>query len=69
MSNIMNEQGHTKYPKIVYPQGNSVGFEHVGNGVTVNSEDEETEVMKGVVEEKKEPVKIAAGSPGWKPQA
>lgn len=36
--NILNEYGHTAYPKYVYPEGNK-------DGVVVNNAKEEAEVM------------------------
>lgn len=47
--NIMNELGHTKYPKYVYP--NEIKDEkgkvtERGEGVIVNNEAEEKEAMK-----------------------
>lgn len=39
--NVINQYGHTIYPKMVYPNGNAVA------GVVVNNKDEENEVMGG----------------------
>ncbi len=48
--NIMNEFGHTHYPKWIYPDGGT-------NGVLVNDAKHEKEVL-GIKEEKKKPLKL-----------
>lgn len=54
--NILNEFGHTVYPKMIYPNGPK------GLGVIVNNKDEEDQVM-GV--EKPAPVQAPAAAGGW----
>jgi hypothetical protein len=54
--NIINQLGHTVYPKWVYPSGNSAP------GVIVNSVEEEAEAMSGKVE--KQPA-AKDNSAGW----
>lgn len=47
-SNILNEYGHTKYPKMVYPNGQpatSRTGQEQPEGVIVNNKSEEDEVM------------------------
>lgn len=69
--NVINEYGHTKYPKMVYPSGHSTSAvgPQKGEGIIVNNEKEEAEAMgtakEEVKETKKEDKKEDKKAEGW----